>query len=606
MTDLSRFNFTKKIKNLNLYLCILLGLWWLLNVLVAGCSELANDEAYYYMFSQKLAWGYFDHPPMTVLLVYLGSFLGSELGVRFFFTLLQPLYLFILWQLLKPSEPTRRDANLFMLIAFSLPVLQLYGFLAVPDAPLMFTIALFLWAYRYFVKSDSWLSVLLLGAATAAMAYSKYHGALIVLFTVASNIRILRNPKVYVAMLVTAILIVPHILWQYQNDWVSFNYHLSGRNGVFRPTYILEYLMNLILIFNPFFFYLFVKGIWSKRRGFKTVSGRELPDGNFARKNVSGSNLIEDNLAQGEFDRGRVFTLRAIYLISAGFILFFLLSTLRGYSQPQWIIPAAFGVIAILFEAGRASDKIRRYIVTVAKVSFVLFILFRLVLIFNPLKIKFEVFDNKVSYNQIAQAADGAPVIFNTHYAIASKYAFYTDGRSYAQPSYYHRESQYSLMDDDTQMAGGRVMVEVEKDAPGAKTINLENGKEFSYLIVDKYIPVRKIEILTADIPDRISIGDTIPLHITIRNPYPYAYVIDAESLSVKVVWKRTGVKTFAVTLPDVQGVLAPGAELQFDTKIVVPELTHKDYFVGLTIQREPFSSWVNMPLKKVIVASGR
>ena len=71
-----------------------LGVWWCANLIEAGCTELANDEAYYHMFAQRLAWGYFDHPPVTALLVWLGERLfGGELGVRFFFTVLQPLYL---------------------------------------------------------------------------------------------------------------------------------------------------------------------------------------------------------------------------------------------------------------------------------------------------------------------------------------------------------------------------------------------------------------------------------------------------------------------------------------------------------------------------------
>ena len=70
-------------------------------------SELANDEAYYHMFAENLAWGYFDHPPMTALLVWLGEHLfGGELGVRFFFTVLQPLYLYILWRIIRPRMPT--------------------------------------------------------------------------------------------------------------------------------------------------------------------------------------------------------------------------------------------------------------------------------------------------------------------------------------------------------------------------------------------------------------------------------------------------------------------------------------------------------------------
>lgn len=82
----------QKIKNPETLVWLGLGLWWIVNLVQAGCTELADDEAYYHMFAGRLAWGYFDHPPMTALLVHLGGFLGGEIGVRFFFTVLQPIY----------------------------------------------------------------------------------------------------------------------------------------------------------------------------------------------------------------------------------------------------------------------------------------------------------------------------------------------------------------------------------------------------------------------------------------------------------------------------------------------------------------------------------
>ena len=135
-----------------------LFIWWILNLLQAAFTELAHDEAYYFMFSQHLDWGYFDHPPMTALLIWLGSFVGGELGVRLFFTLLQPLYLWILWCIVRPATPHRSDATTFLLASAALPILQLYGFLAVPDVPLLMTAALFLLCYKRFTEDESVLN----------------------------------------------------------------------------------------------------------------------------------------------------------------------------------------------------------------------------------------------------------------------------------------------------------------------------------------------------------------------------------------------------------------------------------------------------------------
>ena len=34
-----------------------LGVWWIANLVQAGFTELANDEAYYHMFAERVAWG---------------------------------------------------------------------------------------------------------------------------------------------------------------------------------------------------------------------------------------------------------------------------------------------------------------------------------------------------------------------------------------------------------------------------------------------------------------------------------------------------------------------------------------------------------------------
>ena len=403
-----------------------LGVWWVCNLLQAGFSELANDEAYYHMFAENLAWGYFDHPPMTALLVWLGEHLfGGELGVRFFFTVLQPLYLYILWRIIRPADADRRDAALFVVLSAATLMLQLYGFIAVPDGPLMMTTALFLLTFKWFSENRrcAWLWM---GVAMALMAYSKYHGALVVLFALAATPpRVFLRPTLYLSGAVALLLLVPHFVWQYEHDWASLAYHLAGRNSVFRPNYVAEYLLNLLVVFNPFFVPLYVKA-WIA---------------------VKPQNAVE----------------RALKFIPVAFIVFFLLSTFRGYVQPQWVIVAVFGLIYTLFTYARRHSCTRRYLMCAGLATVLLVGLVRLEMIFNPLGLRFEVFDNPASYGRIAGIADGRPVVFRHGYAVAAKYAFYTGGEAYCQPNIRYRTHQWQFRDDDTRFAGHEVLVALRR-----------------------------------------------------------------------------------------------------------------------------------------------
>jgi len=72
-------------KNLNNKHFLLLGAWFVINMLQSIFTGLHSDESYYWMYSQNLDWGYFDHPPMAALFIFLGSSVFSgEVGVRIF------------------------------------------------------------------------------------------------------------------------------------------------------------------------------------------------------------------------------------------------------------------------------------------------------------------------------------------------------------------------------------------------------------------------------------------------------------------------------------------------------------------------------------------
>jgi len=537
-----------------------LGIWWVCNVAQAGLAQLANDEAYYHLFAERLAWGYFDHPPVTALLVWLGERLfGGELGVRFFFTVLQPLYLWILWRLIRPADASRRDAGLFVVLASTTLMLQIYGFIAVPDGPLLMTSALFLLTFERFSerRPRAWLWM---GVAMALMAYSKYHGALVVLFSLAANPRLLRRPTLYLSGAVAVLLLVPHLIWQYNHDWASFVYHLSSRNSVFRFDYVVEFLANMLVVFNPFFVPLCVQA-WRKVRP-QTAAGR------------------------------------ALKLLPVAFILFFLLSAFRGYVQPQWVIVACFGFVAMLFGYVRRHPRTRRYVMRAGGVTLALLVLVRLEMIFNPLGIRFEVFDNPESYGAIAAEADGRPVVFRHNYAVAAKYRFYTGGEAYCQPNIRYRTHQWQFRDDDTRFAGREVLVECPApsgvDTTGRiRTIRLANGRSFTWFVDPDFRPVRRVDVSFAGLPEQTAAGDTLRLDLTLSNPYPYDIPIDGATRLV-IIWKHGRFRVEEFPLAN-RLTLPAGASVRDTVVFGIPqELAGARFDVGFALVREGYTNWFN------------
>lgn len=538
-----------------------LGVWWIANLVQAGFTELANDEAYYHMFAERIAWGYFDHPPVTALLVWAGERLfGGELGVRFFFTVLQPLYLWILWRLIRPADAGRRDAALFVVVSAATLMLQLYGFIAVPDGPLMFTTALFLLTFKWFSENRrrAWLWM---GIAMALMAYSKYHGALVVLFALAANPRQLLRPALYSSGAVALLLLVPHLVWQYEHDWASFAYHLSGRNSVFRPGYVVEFLANVLVVFNPFFVPLYVQA-WRKVKP-------QTPVG------------------------------RALKFLPVAFIVFFMLSSLRGYVQPQWVIVSCFGLVCVLFAYARRHPRTRRYVMRAGGVTVGLIVLVRLVMIFNPLGIRFEVFNNPESYAAIAAEADGRPVVFRYGYAVAAKYAFYTGGEAYCQPNIRYRTHQWQFRDDDSQFIGREVLVEcpdgtVSDSTRQVRTLTMANGRSFTWFVDPAFYPVRLVDIAFTGLPGRVAAGETLRLELRIRNPYPYAIRVGADDTQLVMLWKHGRFRVDEFPTGETFTIPADSELTRGVTFTVLPQLAGETFDVGFALRREGYTNWFN------------
>ena len=551
-----------------------LGVWWVCNLLQAGFSELANDEAYYHMFAENLAWGYFDHPPMTALLVWLGEHLfGGELGVRFFFTVLQPLYLYILWRIIRPADADRRDAALFVVLSASTLMLQLYGFIAVPDGPLLASSAVFLWTFRNFSEGRR-LAWLWMGAAIALMAYSKYHGALVLLFALAANPRLFARPALYASGAVAAVLLVPHLVWQYHHDWASFVYHLSARNSVFRPGYVVEFLANMLVVFNPFLVPIYVQA-WRKTRPQSAVG-------------------------------------RALKLLPAAFIGFFLLSSLRGYVQPQWVIVSVFGLIYVAFAYVRRHPRTRRYAMAAGGATLLLVAAVRVEMIFNPLGLRFEVFDNSESYGAIAAEAQGRPVVFRHGYAVAAKYAFYTGGEAYCQPNIRYRTHQWQFRDDDSRFAGREVLVECPPpgiaDTTGrVRTVRLANGRSFTWFVDPDFRPVRKVGVTIGGMPRRVAAGDTLRLRLRFSNPYDYAIRVGMEPQGVRLsmLWKHGRFRVEEFPLED-RFTIPAGGEVSHEVIFPVPQrLSGAQFEAGFALCREGYTNWFNgKPVRTEVAAA--
>src|SRR6218665_3306720 len=135
-------------------LFVFLGIWTFINVIQATFVEVHADEAYYWIYSRFLDWGYFDHPPMVALFIRVGdSIMHNELGLRLVNILSSTVTMYLLWRIVKKYNT---DALWFILVTAGMFTLNIYGFITTPDGPLLLFTVLFLYVYQHYLEKNTW------------------------------------------------------------------------------------------------------------------------------------------------------------------------------------------------------------------------------------------------------------------------------------------------------------------------------------------------------------------------------------------------------------------------------------------------------------------
>ena len=261
-----------------------------LRLVAAAWTPLTFDEAYYWIWSKHLAFGYYDHPPGVALVIRLGTMIAgdTELGVRLISILLALPMSFAVFRTAEILFGRRVAANATILLNVTL--MAAVGTLIVtPDSPLLVTSSFVLFFLAKVLESGRgawWLAV---GVATGLALASKYtamfFGPAIViwLISVPKLRRWFASPWLYLGGLTALAVFSPVILWNADHHWVSFIKQL-GRSEVvqFKPAFIGELIPTQIAFATPFVFVLGAMGFYAlSRRDGGALASRALVNAMF-------------------------------------------------------------------------------------------------------------------------------------------------------------------------------------------------------------------------------------------------------------------------------------------------------------------------------------
>lgn len=519
--------------------------WFLLSLLQAATTGLFDDEAYYWVYSQYLDWGYFDHPPMIAWLIKLGtSIFAGELGVRLIILLMGTATIRLIELIVRPEQP-----KLFFSIILSIAVLQIGGILAVPDTPLLFFTALFFLAYQRFSEKSGILQSIVLSISIAALLYSKYHGILIVMVALFAQLSLLKKWTTYLVIVLSFFLYLPHILWQINHDYPSLQYQLFERlNPPFSISFTTDYLLGQLLIAGP----------------------------------LAGWIIIYAAIAH----RPATATEKAMRWSIVFIYTFFLLSSFRTRTEANWTIPLFVPLIVLSYRYLVHQQQLAKWVYRLMPVTVMLVLCLRIYLMMDIAPIngltKDEVHGNKEWAETIRKKAAGNPVVFTDSYQRASKYWFYTGEKSFSLNTARYRRSNYNYWPLEAPIQSKSVYVVGSKGAVAlTDTLQTMRG-EFVGQRYGRFRSYSQI-YLTAIEPMRIVNGR---LEVTLLGDALNQQVLDTALFHrpeiVLMVYKNT--KEPPLVLPTGKR-LFPDLKNLFFIRMPVKGLTEKTYTVrwGLT-----------------------
>jgi len=449
-----------------------IAIWLLVNLFSAFFTPLYSDEAYYALFARNLDFGYFDHPPMIALMIRIGlSLFNNEFGVRLLSVVAVSIALYFIYKLAEVHKPL-----LFLACILSIFGLNVLGFLALPDSPLLLFAALFFVVYKRFLAEESYINSLLLGLIIALMLYSKYHGFLVIVFTLISNLKLFKSYKFYISAVVAFLLFIPHILWQLNNDFVSLLYHLFERSAsVYKGSFTFEYLLGQILYYGP----------------------------------ISAVFLL---IASVTFRHSGLFEKTLIWNLW-GFLGFFLISTFKGRVEVNWTLPVLIPLIIFFLKSGCKNPEFEKWFYILAIPIAILIILLRLQAVYPVFNIEIDRINDfrgqRELGKEVVEKCEGLPIVSN-NYQKAGLISFYTN-TFVPSINVNSRRNQFNLWHSDNSLRFKKVAFVNNYMDEGVMFQN-RYYKDYKITIIDS-LPVMNDIVIKAELKSfSVNRGETVEI----------------------------------------------------------------------------------------------
>ncbi len=256
---------------------LLVILFTSIRVILCSAIELGSDESYYWTYSQHLQWNYFDHPPLIAIWIRLFT-LNLWLQDYTFFLRLGSLVScaissYFIYKTIDTIDSKRTAFIGVFLYNTSFYASITAGLFVMPDTPQMvfWTCSMYL-ITQIFNNEKRWLYWILLGISIGLCIMSKVHGVFLwggiflYVFFYKKNWFLL--PQFYISILLTAMVCSPILLWNIQNDFITYRFHsqrVTINDTKLHWLGLLKEWVGELIVNNPFNIFIIAWFVFSKK-----------------------------------------------------------------------------------------------------------------------------------------------------------------------------------------------------------------------------------------------------------------------------------------------------------------------------------------------------
>lgn len=202
-------------------------------LVLAALLPFSGDEAYFFIWGQRLDIGYYDHPPMVGWLLWLMLHLGHAEWI-----LRLPIVLFtsfIGWGLYRVLRDTDAEKAALVALLYWCSPINLIGVLITTDAGLIIFSFVCVWLLARAVQTGKAGLFIAAGVAFGLAFLSKYFAALlgvaIILYWLSTPQARAHSRGFVWFILATLPFIALNVYWNYTHCWANIMFNVYNRHG---------------------------------------------------------------------------------------------------------------------------------------------------------------------------------------------------------------------------------------------------------------------------------------------------------------------------------------------------------------------------------------